>query len=119
MTGKRIKQVNNLIICFTAIHQYAVWTPDGRICLDDRMTLEQAEEYCKNTKDFLAHPSIVRWSSPWDGKEYFKKARSLNEANNFIQRKCRQNPHTALVFYTYVNREPVGRADYRTAWNCE
>ena len=52
MKGQHIKQINNLTIRYTELYQYAVWTPDGR-CLDDRMTLEQAEDFCKNTKDFL------------------------------------------------------------------
>lgn len=49
--GTRIKQINNLIIRYTDEHQYAVWTIDER-CLDDRMTLEQATEFCERTKDF-------------------------------------------------------------------
>lgn len=53
MKGKRIKQINNLVIRYTEEYQYSVWTPDGR-CWEDRMTLEQAEEFCRNTKDFLA-----------------------------------------------------------------
>ena len=52
MTGKRIKQINNLVIRYTDMYQYSVWTPDGR-CWEDRMTLEQAEEFCRNTKDFV------------------------------------------------------------------
>ena len=52
MKGKRIKQINNLIIRHTEIYQYAVWTLDGR-CLEDRMSLEQAENFCKETKDFI------------------------------------------------------------------
>ena len=52
MTGKRIKQINNLVITYTEVHKYAVWTPDGR-CWEDRMTLEQAEDFCRNTKDFV------------------------------------------------------------------
>lgn len=52
MQGKRIKQINNLVIRYTEAYQYAVWTPDGR-CWEDRMTLEQAEEFCRKTKDFL------------------------------------------------------------------
>ena len=50
--GKRIKQINNLVIRYTEIYQYAVWGPNG-ICLEDRLTLAQAEEYCRNTKDFV------------------------------------------------------------------
>jgi len=52
MKGKRIKQINNLIIRYTELYQYAVWTQDGR-CLEDRMILGQAEEFCKNTTDFI------------------------------------------------------------------
>lgn len=51
MKGRKIKQINNLTIRYTKIYGYAVWTPDGR-CWEDRMTLEQAEEYCRQTKDF-------------------------------------------------------------------
>lgn len=52
MKGKKIKQVNNLVIHFTPMYKYAVWSPDGK-CLEDRLTLEQAENFCKNTKDFV------------------------------------------------------------------
>ena len=52
MKGKKIKQINNLTIRYTEEYQYSVWTPDGR-CWEDRMTLEQAEEFCRNTKDFV------------------------------------------------------------------
>lgn len=52
MMGKRIKQINNLTIRYTDMYHYAVWTPDKK-CLDDRMTLSQAETFCKNTTDFL------------------------------------------------------------------
>ena len=50
--GKKIKQINNLIIRYTEANQYAVWTPDGK-CLEDNCTSEQAEEFCKNTEDFI------------------------------------------------------------------
>lgn len=50
--GKKIKQINNLTIRYTETYQYAVWTPDGR-CWEDRLTLEQAEDFCRNTKDFI------------------------------------------------------------------
>lgn len=53
MKGKRIKQINNLVIYYTELYQYAVWTPTG-ICLEDRLTLEQAIDFCKNTRDFLS-----------------------------------------------------------------
>ena len=49
---KRIQQINNLTIRYSDVYQYSVWTPDKR-CLEDRLTLEQAEEYCTDTKDFL------------------------------------------------------------------
>lgn len=49
--GKRIKQINNLIIRYNECHQHSVWHND--VCLEDRLTLEQAEEFCKNTKDFI------------------------------------------------------------------
>ena len=52
MKGKFIKQINNLKIYYTEIYQYAAWSPDG-CCLEDRMTLEQAEEWCENTRDFV------------------------------------------------------------------
>lgn len=52
MKGKRIKQINNLVIRYTEFYKYSVWTPDGR-CWADRMTLEQAEDFCKDTKDFV------------------------------------------------------------------
>lgn len=72
MKGKKIKQINNLTIYQDTIKQvnyfgnimdnpnfekYSVYTPDGR-CLEDRMTLEQAEDLCKNTKDFLKKQSL-------------------------------------------------------------
>lgn len=52
MKGKRIKQINNWIIRFTEAYQYAVWTPDGK-CMEDRLTLEQAEEFCRENTDFV------------------------------------------------------------------
>ena len=54
MKGKKIKQINNLEIRYTELYQHAVWVM-GKYgaCLEDRMTLEQAEEFCRNTKDFL------------------------------------------------------------------
>ena len=36
----------------TEEYKYSVWTPDGR-CWEDRMTLPVAEEFCRNTKDFV------------------------------------------------------------------
>ena len=44
---------NNNLCVYTEEYQYSVWTPDGR-CWEDRMTLEQAEEFCRNTKDFVS-----------------------------------------------------------------
>lgn len=52
MNGKRIKQINNWIIRYTEIYQYSVWGPDGR-CYEDRLTFEQAEEFCKENTDFI------------------------------------------------------------------
>jgi aromatic ring-opening dioxygenase LigB subunit len=59
---KKVKQINNLIIkekrpdeiaTFEKEEQrYCVFTPHG-IYLEDNLTLEQAEDFCKNTKDFL------------------------------------------------------------------
>ena len=53
MKGKKIKQINNLTIYYTKMYQFAVWTPEGK-CLEDRLTLDQAIEFCKSTKDFTA-----------------------------------------------------------------
>lgn len=55
---KRIRQINNLTIRYSDVYRYSVWTPDKR-CLEDRLTLEQAEEYCTDTKDFLRKKKIV------------------------------------------------------------
>lgn len=52
MKGKRIKQINNLVIYYTEFYQYTVWTKDG-VCLEDRLTLEQAIDFCKSTRDFV------------------------------------------------------------------
>lgn len=52
MKGKRIKQINNLIIYYTDIYQYAVWSPYN-VCLEDRLSLEDAIDFCKRTKDFI------------------------------------------------------------------
>lgn len=52
MKGKRIRQINNLTIRYTDTYLYSVWTPDGR-CWEDRMTLKQAEDFCKRTTDFV------------------------------------------------------------------
>lgn len=52
MKGKKIKQINNLTIRYTEAYQYSVWTPDG-VCWEDKLTLQQAEEYCRETKDFV------------------------------------------------------------------
>lgn len=51
MMGKKVKQINNLIIRYSEMYQYSVWTPTG-ICWEDRMTLEQAETFARQTKDF-------------------------------------------------------------------
>lgn len=52
MKGKKIKQINNLTIRYIDEFKYSVWTPDGR-CWEDRMTLVQAEEFCRRTTDFI------------------------------------------------------------------
>lgn len=57
MRGRRIKQINNWIIRYTEIYQYSVWSPDGR-CYEDRLTLEQAEEFCRDNKDFVRSDNI-------------------------------------------------------------
>ncbi len=52
MKGKKyIKQINNLKIYFTEWFKYCVINPYN-IVLEDRLTLEQAENFCKNTFDF-------------------------------------------------------------------
>lgn len=72
MKGKRIKQINNLVIYQDTAEKVnyfgeirpnpnfgkcSVWTPDGR-CWEDRMTLEQAEAFCQKTKDFVQKPRL-------------------------------------------------------------
>ena len=52
MKGKKIKQINNWIIRYAELYQYSVWSPDGK-CMEDRLTLEQAEEFCRENKDFV------------------------------------------------------------------
>ena len=39
----------------SSLDAYSVWTPDGR-CWEDRLTFDQAVDYCKNTKDFVTRP---------------------------------------------------------------
>jgi hypothetical protein len=58
MKGKKIKQINNLTIRYTEMYQYSVWTSNGRCC-EDRMTLEQAEEFCRKTKDFVLKRNCI------------------------------------------------------------
>lgn len=68
MKGKRIKQINNLIIYQDIaerinyfgntmnnpnFNKCSVWTLDGR-CWEDGLTLEQAEEFCRDTQDFVS-----------------------------------------------------------------
>ena len=59
--GKKIKQINNLEIRYTELYQYAVWVM-GKYgqCLEDRLTLKQAEECCKNTKDFIMRKEATK-----------------------------------------------------------
>lgn len=47
-----IKQINNLKIYFTPWFLYSIETP-AKIVLEDRMTLKQAESFCKKTLDFI------------------------------------------------------------------
>ncbi len=58
MKGRKIKQINNLIIRYTEMYQYAVWTIDGK-CLEDRLTFEQAIEFCKDNKDYVRRSKYV------------------------------------------------------------
>ena len=52
MKGKKIKQVNNLVIYYSKVYNnFAVW--HNNICYEEFNTLEKAEEFCKKTKDFL------------------------------------------------------------------
>ncbi len=55
MKGKKIKQINRLVIRYSEAHQYSVWTPDGK-CWEDRLALEQAENFCRKNTDFVAYP---------------------------------------------------------------
>lgn len=63
---KKIKQINNLVIKLDdapsmdyfgnkqknpLYNTYSVW--HGDVCLEDRLTLEQATSYAKETKDFV------------------------------------------------------------------
>lgn len=59
MKGKIIRQKNNLLIRYTEMYQFAVWTPDG-ICLEDRLTLKQAEEFCRENRDYCKRKVYVR-----------------------------------------------------------
>lgn len=47
-----IKQINNLKIYYTPWFNYCIETPQ-KIILEDRLTLKQAETFCKKTLDFL------------------------------------------------------------------
>lgn len=51
---KKIKQINNLVIYYSeAEDMYEVWTPCGRVFLEDFHYLHNAENFCKETKDFI------------------------------------------------------------------
>ena len=52
MKGKKIKQINNWTIYYTELQQYAVYNPAG-ICIEDRLTLQQAEEFCRQNLDYV------------------------------------------------------------------
>lgn len=63
--GKVVKQVNNLQIRYSDLYKYAVWTPDGKTCLEDRFdSIDKAVEYCKNTKDFVTKPAAHKKKMP-------------------------------------------------------
>lgn len=49
---KKIKQINNLIIYYSE-DMYEVWTPCGRVLLEEFHYLHNAENFCKETKDFI------------------------------------------------------------------
>ena len=64
---KKIKQINNLVIKQDTARQisyfgnimdnpnylkYSVFNLDGK-CLEDRLTLEQAENFCNTNKSFM------------------------------------------------------------------
>ena len=69
MKGQRIKQINNLVIRYTKDYQYSVWKPVyeygawklDKKCCKHKMTLEQAEEFCRNTKDFTRRQRIYAY----------------------------------------------------------
>lgn len=50
---EKIKQINNLIIRYREDNGYSVWTQKG-ICWEDSLSLEQAENYCRETLDFVS-----------------------------------------------------------------
>ena len=52
MRGKRIRQINNLTITYTDVYGYAVWA-SRTLCLEDRLTLDEAVEFCKETTDYI------------------------------------------------------------------
>ena len=73
MKGVRIKQINNLVIYQDVAEKVnyfgdlkdnpnygkcSVWTPDGR-CWEDGLSLEQAESFCRETKDFVRRDNAV------------------------------------------------------------
>lgn len=44
--GKKVRTCNGYTIYYTEAYNYAVWTKDGR-CMEDRLSLDQAIEYCR------------------------------------------------------------------------
>ena len=90
MKGKKIKQINNLVIYYTEMYHYAVWTPDGR-CLADRMTLEQAENFCKEVTDFMAK----------------RKAEKQAEMARFMKEKSFLESKEIYCGYYRIEKDPV------------
>lgn len=90
MKGKKIKQINNLVIYYTEMYHYAVWTPDGR-CLDDRMTLKQAENFCKEVTDFVAK----------------RKAEKQAEMARFMKEKSFLESKEIYCGYYRIEKDPV------------
>jgi hypothetical protein len=54
---KRIRQINNLVIWYQADgligRGYSVWGLKKKICWEEFSSLEAAEKWCRETKDFV------------------------------------------------------------------
>lgn len=87
--GRILKQVNNLQIRYSDLYKYTVWTPDGKICLEDRFdSIDEAIEYCKETKDFLAKPAKPKKKkmSVRAGKNCGLYENDLDKVQKFVDR---------------------------------